>query len=183
MRLTRRILLAVNGTSLGLAGCVGDDETPADENTETMQDEPTGGDATDAEPASGGATDETPTASPTVQTRSHPEHGDILAGPDEMTLYMFDQDTQGEAMSTCYDGCADTWPPLTVEDEPSAGDDVTADVTNFERDDGSMQVVAGGWPLYYFTPDEAPGDVMGQGANDVWWVLSPDGSPVKPDDG
>lgn len=39
--------------------------------------------------------------------------------------------------------------------------------------------MAGGWPLYYFTPDKQVGDAMGQGVNDVWWVLSPDGSPIR----
>jgi hypothetical protein len=30
----------------------------------------------------------------------------------------------------------DNWPPLTVEDDPVAGDDVAAELTTFERDDG-----------------------------------------------
>lgn len=37
-----------------------------------------------------------------------------------------------------------------------------------ERDDGSMQVIGAGWPLYHFASDEEPGDVNGQGVNDVW---------------
>jgi len=58
------------------------------------------------------------------------------------------------------------------------GDGVSAELTTFEREDGSTQVAADGWPLYYFAPDEAPGDAKGQGVNDVWWVLAPDGTPV-----
>ncbi|MFW5939611.1 MAG: hypothetical protein ACOCSD_00345 [Halolamina sp.] len=41
----------------------------------------------------------------------------------------------------------------------------------------------GGLPLYTFAADEQPGDANGQGANDVWWVLGPDGSVRRGDDG
>lgn len=115
-----------------------------------------------------------------VQVRTHDDLGDILVGPDGMTLYMFDQDTQGDGASTCSGGCADAWPPLTVEDEATRGEGVTAGLETFERDDGSMQVAANGWPLYFFANDETPGDANGQGANGVWWVLNPAGMPVKP---
>lgn len=116
---------------------------------------------------------------PTVRVRSHPGLGDVLVGSEGMTLYMFDQDTQGEGASTCSGGCTDNWPPLTVDDDPVAGSGVGADLSTFEREDGSTQVAANGWPLYYFTPDEAPGDVNGQGVNDAWWVLRSDGNPVR----
>lgn len=143
-------------------------------------DTPTPANATETatETGMGTETDEE-AADVTVQTRTHPDHGNILVGPDGMTLYMFDQDTEGEGMSACYEGCAETWPPLTVDATPTAGNGVTAELTTFEREDGSMQVAAAGWPLYYFAPDQEPGDANGQGANDVWWVLAPDGTPIR----
>ena len=115
-----------------------------------------------------------------MQVRSHPDLGDVLVDADGMTLYMFDQDTNGEAASTCTGGCAESWPLLTVDGDPTAGDEVSAALTTFERDDGSTQVAAAGWPLYYFASDEAPGDANGQGVNDVWWVLAPDGTVKRP---
>lgn len=117
--------------------------------------------------------------SATVRVRSHPDFGDVLVGPEGMTLYMFDQDTQGSGASSCDGGCADNWPPLTVDDTPTTGEDVSVDLSTFDRDDGATQVAANGWPLYYVTSDAEPGDTTGQGANDVWWVLRPDGSPVR----
>jgi predicted lipoprotein with Yx(FWY)xxD motif len=48
-----------------------------------------------------------------------------------------------------------------------------------ERDDGTTQVTYNDLPLYYFSGDQAAGDLEGQGLNDVWWVLSPEGEPVK----
>ncbi len=97
-----------------------------------------------------------------------------------MTLYMFDSDTQGDLASTCTEGCAEAWPPLTTEGSPSSGDGVAAELETFEREDGSTQVAANGWPLYYFQNDESAGDANGQGVNDVWWVLGPDGTPKRP---
>lgn len=117
---------------------------------------------------------------PAVQVRDHPDHGSILVGPDELTLYMFDSDTQDAGESTCYDDCASAWPPLTVAGTPLKGPAVTAVLTTFERDDGTMQVAANGWPLYYFQSDESPGDATGQGVNDVWWVLNAAGTPIRP---
>ncbi|WP_137285568.1 plastocyanin [Halorussus salinisoli] len=118
-------------------------------------------------------------AAATVQVREHSEHGSILVGPDEMTLYMFDNDTQGAGESSCSGSCAEAWPALTVEGEPTAGEQVEAELTTFEREDGSTQVAANGWPLYYFARDEEPGDANGQGVNDAWWVLGSDGTPIK----
>ncbi len=47
-----------------------------------------------------------------------------------------------------------------------------------ERDDGSLQVTYNDWPLYYYFDDPQPGDVNGQGANDVWYVLDPAGEMI-----
>ncbi|MEF8813161.1 MAG: hypothetical protein V5A55_05015 [Halovenus sp.] len=164
MEFTRRHILAASGASIGFAGCLGDDDTD-----DTANDP--GSDDT-------GEDDGTGAMNSTVQVSSHAELGDVLVDSEGMTLYMFESDTQGEGASTCYDDCADTWPPLTADDEPTAGDGVTAELDGFERETGERQVRANGWPLYYFASDEEPGEAGGQGASDVWWVLRPDGSPV-----
>ncbi|MCU4972081.1 hypothetical protein OB955_04955 [Halobacteria archaeon AArc-m2/3/4] len=115
----------------------------------------------------------------TVAVESHPDLGDVLVGPNGMVLYMFESDEQGADESACQDDCAEAWPPLTIEGDLTAGEGVTAELTTFERADGSTQVAAAGWPLYYFAQDEEPGDATGQGVNDVWWVLEPNGTPVR----
>ncbi len=120
------------------------------------------------------------TAVPTVQVRSHDEYGDILVDSDGMTLYMFAQDPKGMRESNCRDDCADLWLPLSVDGEPTAGEDVQAALDVFEREDGETQVVANGWPVYNYARDEAPGDANGQGSGGVWWILQPDGTPVMP---
>ena len=45
-------------------------------------------------------------------------------------------------------------------------------------DDGTMQVTLGGMPLYTFSGDSDAGDVTGQGVQDVWWAVAPDGTKV-----
>jgi predicted lipoprotein with Yx(FWY)xxD motif len=172
---SRRTLLRILAAGTVLtAGCAGGSSTPTPTESETpaATTSPTKTDSPTATPI------ETETGT-TVQVRTHPDLGELLVAHDEMTLYMFDQDTKGSEASSCAGGCADSWPPLTVGAEPSKGDAVTGELSTFERDDDSTQLAANGWPLYYFTPDEEPGDTLGQGVNDVWWVLRPDGSPVR----
>jgi predicted lipoprotein with Yx(FWY)xxD motif/plastocyanin len=179
MDLSRRTLLTATGISIALAGCLGDEDDP-DDRVPAEDDDDSDGDETDDLPAEAAESEDREAV--TVHVRSHAEFGDLLVGPEEMTLYNFDADTQGESESACDDDCADAWPPLTVQDTPAAGENVTAELTTFERDDGTMQVAANGWPLYYFASDEEPGDTEGQGVNEVWWVLQPDGTPIRDDD-
>jgi predicted lipoprotein with Yx(FWY)xxD motif len=104
--------------------------------------------------------------------------GQILVDGEGRTLYMFKPDSDGT--STCYDECESNWPPLTVTGDITVGEGLdAATFTTTERTDGSTQVKAGAWPLYYFANDAAPGDVNGQGVGDVWYVVSPAGEPIE----
>lgn len=178
MEFTRRAVLG-SAAMIGIAGCIGGDdgggdamESPTDGAMDTQVD---GADSTESPSETTSIDDQ----SATVVARSHEDLGEILVDAEGMTLYMFDQDTQGEGASTCSGDCADAWPPLTTDDAATGGGNVTAEVGTFERSDGVVQVTANGWPLYYFAADESPDDVEGQGVNDVWWVLTPDGMPVR----
>ena len=100
--------------------------------------------------------------------------GEVLVDGSDMTLYVFTNDPPGE--SVCEDDCAAAWPPLTVDGEPTIGDGLDpALVGTIERSDGSTQVTYGDAPLYTWASDSEPGDVTGQGVNDVWFVMGPDG--------
>ena len=106
------------------------------------------------------------------------DFGPILVDAEGRTLYMFKPDTAGD--STCYEDCEANWPPLTVTGDITVGEGLdAATFTTTERTDGSLQVKAGSWPLYYFANDAAPGDVNGQGQGDVWYVVSPTGEPIE----
>jgi predicted lipoprotein with Yx(FWY)xxD motif len=131
--------------------------------------------------------DETTTTTSEVTTSTQPEVsggviaaadsslGSILVDGDGNTLYLFTPDNQGE--SVCYDQCEAAWPPL-VKDF-AADDGVDASLLGIApRTDGTDQVTYNGWPLYYFANDAAPGDVNGQGVNDVWYVLNAQGDGI-----
>ena len=121
---------------------------------------------------------ESPTAAAdaTVQLADS-DLGQILVASDGMTLYLFEAD-EGDT-STCYDDCAATWPAL-VDDAPTAGDGVDESLLGTtERDDGDVQVTYAGHPLYFYAPDEAPGDTLGQEVGDVWFVVDAEGAAVE----
>lgn len=160
------------GTLATVAGCLGGEEaspTPGGDDSPTESPSPSPTEADDDGMADGA----------TVTVASVGDLGEILVDDEGRTLYVFTEDPEGE--SVCYDDCADNWPPLTVEAEPTIGDDVSATIDTVERDDGSMQVAVEGMPLYYFAGDEAPGDANGQGLGDVWYVLAPDGRARRPE--
>ncbi len=126
----------------------------------------------------GGGTQAADNGSAAVVKVVESDLGRILADADGRTLYMFTPDRDG--ISTCYDQCATTWPPLTVDDEQPFGDGVeAAKLGTTERKDGAKQVIFAGQPLYYYAPDRSPGDTKGQGVNDIWFVVSPDGEPIR----
>ncbi|WP_049894179.1 hypothetical protein [Salinarchaeum sp. Harcht-Bsk1] len=192
MAQTRRRWLAALAASASLAGCIGDGDSDGGSEsdgggkvygtTTGSGDDGSDGDTADDENTSedGG----TGRAAASIQTSDHEQLGEILVDGDGTTLYMFEPDPQGEGSSTCSGDCAAAWPPLTTETNPESGDGVTASLATFERSDGSTQVAANGWPLYYFAQDSEPGDVAGQGIDGFggyWWVLRPDGTPVRPD--
>jgi predicted lipoprotein with Yx(FWY)xxD motif len=123
-----------------------------------------------------------PTTAPASVTllTAHGIPGTYLTDSSGRALYMWDADRNGA--STCYDACAVDWPPLTVGGTATAGPGVQASlIGSTEREDGTKQVTYGGWPLYYFLPDDQPGELSGQGDTGfgaVWWVISPGGKPL-----
>lgn len=105
--------------------------------------------------------------------------GDVLVGEGGRTLYMFVPDQQGGA-PTCYDDCAKAWPALEATDDRTAASGLDqSKLGTVERTDGATQVTYKDLPLYYFSGDKSSGDTNGQGLNDVWWVISSAGEPVR----
>ena len=74
--------------------------------------------------------------------------------------------------------CAAAWPPVVGEATAGPGIDATL-LGTASRDDGTTQATYNSWPLYYFAGDAAPGDINGQGLNDVWFVITPTGDAVR----
>jgi len=71
------------------------------------------------------------------------------------------------------------WPALVTQGSPTLGPGVDDKlVGNTKMADGSMIVTYNHMPLYTYAKDTKPGDVVGQGNQNVWYVVSPDGLAV-----
>lgn len=93
----------------------------------------------------------------------------VLTGPNGMTLYIFDKDTQNSGKSVCNGPCATNWPPLMAADTDKASGDYAV----ITRDDGKKQWALKGKPLYYWAKDTKPGDKTGDGVLTVWHTAKP----------
>jgi predicted lipoprotein with Yx(FWY)xxD motif len=94
--------------------------------------------------------------------------GKALVDAKGMTLYVFDNDkTPGK--SACNGPCATNWPPLMAK----ATDKDAGEWTVITRDDGAKQWAYKAKPLYTWAKDTKPGDVTGDGVNNVWHVATP----------
>ena len=110
----------------------------------------------------------------------HADLGDHVVTDEGNVLYVFLPDAQGA--STCYDGCAEAWPPLLSDGDVLAAEELDPEaVDTVERDDGSLQVTYFGWPLYTFAEDTEPGMASGQGVGGNWFVIAPDGTVIGAD--
>ncbi|MCO1338270.1 hypothetical protein BJH93_05075 [Kocuria polaris] len=105
--------------------------------------------------------------------------GTVVTDGDGNTLYYFTNDTAGADESACTGDCLTAWPiAVATGAEPTVDEAITAEVGTIESPDGQLHLTLGGMPLYYFAQDGAPGDVNGQGVNDVWYVVAPDGKMI-----
>lgn len=167
----RPFTLAISAAALVLmAGCGSDTTTPSAAPSAS---------ATSSPSASG--TVAAPTGPATVQV-STTSLGRVLTDSRGFALYKFDPDDKTPGISTCYEtnDCAAKWPPLLTVGAPQVGTGANAPMlATTTRKDGAVQVTYNKIPLYYFARDKAAGDVNGQGLGGVWWLLSPEGTPIK----
>ncbi len=115
----------------------------------------------------------------TLNTANDPVLGPILVDGEGMTLYMFTKDEPDK--SNCTGDCLVKWPPFLTQGNPGLGEGVDPALVGFsELSDGSKIVTYNHMPLYYWWEDLKPGDTKGQGVGEVWYVVAPDGTVLKP---
>ena len=106
--------------------------------------------------------------------------GKVLVDGQGRTVYLLTADKPGH--STCNGQCQAYWPAVKPPSPvPSSVPGVTAKVASTALPGGGTTLTAGGWPLYTFVQDSAPGQVHGQGVKSfggVWYAVSPAGKPV-----
>ena len=156
-----------------LAACGGEDPVPLTAAADAATDDT-------VEEVVEAPADESASSTTVSATIGQSDLGEILVGNNGLSLYGFTNDV--DAASTCSGTCAEAWPPVIVDADFSVapGLDVGIFATT-ERDDGSLQLVAGRWPLYFFAGDAVPGDLAGQGSGDVWFAVDLEGTLITGD--
>ena len=114
----------------------------------------------------------------------------ILVDSRGFTLYMYTADLPGAP--ACYNDstyhCSKAWPPLLTKGKPHAGPGAKAALLGtVKRTGGGVQATYKGHPLYTnagaqsfgLVADKKPGDVNGQRFLEIWFVLSPAGTPIR----
>lgn len=170
----RRHVLSAVLTCAVLAGCGGAaEEGSADTAASAQPSAP----STVAPDGGASAAVAAPTGPATLATIEVEQYGRLLVDGDDLTLYVFLSDTDGR--STCYEACADNWPPVLTDGDAEAGGRIDdALLGTVERDDGTVQVTYDDQPLYRYSGDSSRGDILGYGSGDVWYPVAPDGSPI-----
>jgi predicted lipoprotein with Yx(FWY)xxD motif len=115
-----------------------------------------------------------------LAVREAPGLGTVVADGQGYTLYRFDQDTPRPPAASCVAECARTWPPVVADPEGALeleGVDQSA-IGFVQRPDGDSQVTIAGWPVYRYSGDTVPGATTGQGVDDTWFAITPEGEKV-----
>jgi predicted lipoprotein with Yx(FWY)xxD motif len=123
-----------------------------------------------------------------LQTAQNDRHGKYLVTADGRPLYVFSADRPrsagSEAESRCMDACAKEWPPLVSDAGAVASPDINPElISKAERQDGSSQVLFAGRPIYIHAADgdaEAPRGHGKQAFGVTWQLVTPDGTPARP---
>jgi predicted lipoprotein with Yx(FWY)xxD motif len=117
----------------------------------------------------------------TVKTATAGKLGPVLVDESGRIVYLFVKDQGGT--SSCYNACANVWPPVTTSGKPRAmGQAKPGKLGTAKRKDGKSQVTYAGHPLYYYAPDDhQPKSHKGQDITSFgakWYVLAPQGNKV-----
>jgi predicted lipoprotein with Yx(FWY)xxD motif len=103
--------------------------------------------------------------------------GLLLVDGTGYTIYRYDRDSTNPPQSNCNDACAAKWIPVKAGG-PAPIDVDQSLIGQVTRDDGTQQATLAGWPLYHFTGDSEPADTSGQGADQAWYPIAPDGKKI-----
>ncbi|MFD1213668.1 hypothetical protein ACFQ36_16640 [Arthrobacter sp. GCM10027362] len=105
--------------------------------------------------------------------------GQIVVDAKGMTVYYFTKDVKDSGKSNCTGECIAAWPPVLTESDKPKVEGVTGTIGTITTPEGKKQITINGMPIYYWVKDKAPGDTTGQGVNDVWYVVAPNGDMIK----
>lgn len=107
-----------------------------------------------------------------LDVANEPTLGPFLIDGSGFALYSSDEPCEGD--------CEGVWEPITVADAIGFGPEVSLGlIGTVSLADTSLQVTYNELPLYRFADDLEPGQHSGQGLDNTWYLVSPDGE-LKP---
>lgn len=163
-----RVSLAALAVTAALAGCGGNSGTTSP----TTGSPPTSATA----PAPGVST--TPATGVELKTAASTA-GQIVVDKDGRSVYFFTKDIKDSGKSACKDACAAAWPAVTTTSTAPAAKGVSGTIGTITTAGGSKQITINGMPVYYYAKDNQAGDILGQGINNAWYLVSPAGEMIK----
>ena len=107
----------------------------------------------------------------TVRLKAKARMGSYMTDAKGMSLYYFKKDAPGK--SACAGDCIAKWPVFYTRKVVVSKKLKKKDFAVIIRSDGIKQMTYKGRPLYYFANDTAPGDMNGEGVNNLWHVIIP----------
>ncbi|WP_206791478.1 hypothetical protein [Amycolatopsis sp. MtRt-6] len=103
--------------------------------------------------------------------------GLMLVDGTGYTIYRYDRDTPNPSRSNCTGQCAAKWIPVKPGNLAPIDVDQSL-IGQITRPDGTPQQTLAGWPLYHYTGDTEPADTSGQGLDQAWYPIAPDGKKI-----
>lgn len=117
-----------------------------------------------------------------VTTADKAPFGTYLVDGAGRALYIL-EGTRGTPAERCNGECLRVWPPLHVSGPATPAGAVDPARLSTRMAHGQNHVTYGGWTLFYYHRDRAPGDTTGQHVTDrwgTWHLVSPTGEPIRP---
>lgn len=108
----------------------------------------------------------------TINVAQNTTLGNYLVNGSGMTLYYFTKDSANTSSANA--SVIANWPVFYTPNINVPSSLNAASFGTITRTDGTKQTTFKDWPLYTYVKDTAPGDVKGEGVNDVWFVVNPD---------
>jgi predicted lipoprotein with Yx(FWY)xxD motif len=105
--------------------------------------------------------------------------GPIVVDKDGKSVYFFTKDLKDSPTSACKDACAAAWPAVTTSSDVPAVEGIAGTVGTITTAGGTKQITINGMPVYYYAKDAKAGDILGEGINNVWYLVSPSGQMLK----
>lgn len=105
--------------------------------------------------------------------------GKIVVNGKGMSAYFFDMDKAHSGVSVCSGICSANWPAILSSTAKPHVAGIKGVVGSISIKGGKHQVTINGRPIYTFAFDKKSGQVNGQGAQGVWYVISPTGKEIK----